>query len=377
MIRILVLYSFVSLSAFSQQREAWMNRPASQWPTIALVNEVLYKNGDTYEDPSLREIGYAGTGFLIDTGSDTIAATAKHVLWIARNRKSNAVTINGDLEKWIMRTRNNSDAILMDKLLNEDIKEILFGESTILERDWLFFSIKGSARNIHPLKPRYTTLQPGEKVYRISNPYSSNTTVVYESKVIRTEGNDIFLETDTTRLKPGASGSPIIDKDGFLVGIMSSAFGDPKTGKDVEIAVSTSYLQDFLQGKEELSRPKKSVYEKLYTITQENGVEAALDSFNVLSGQKENYFIYNLRIANQELSRLGNKLLETGKIHDAVKVFELNVTKHEGWFEWNDLGKGYVLLNEKGKAINAYSKSIEIYKNEEAIDALKKLESSK
>jgi hypothetical protein len=350
-----------------------MDRPSGQWPSIALVNEVLYKNGDSYEDPSLRKIGYAGTGFLIDTGSDTIAATAKHILWIARNRKSNMVTINDDLEKWIMRLRDSSDAIGMERLLNDDHKEILFGESTILERDWLFFSIKGSTRNIHPLKPRYTTLQPGEKVYRISNPYQSKTTVVYESKVIRTEGNDIFLETDTTRLKPGASGSPIIDKDGYLVGIMSSAFGDTKTGKDVEIAVSTSYLQDFLHGKKELNRPKKSIYEKLYTITVESGVEAAIDSFNVLSSQNENYFIYNLRIANQELSQLGNKLLETGKIHDAVKVFEFNVARHEGWFEWNDLGKGYVLLNKKGKAKKAYNKSLEIYKNEEAKSALKKL----
>ena len=377
MIKIIAILSVMPFAVFSQKKETWIEKPKEQWPTIALVNEVLYKNGDTYEDPSLREIGYAGTGFLIDTGKDTLAVTAKHVLWIARNRKSNTVNINDDLEKWIMRPKSSTNVILMDKLLNEDNKEVLVGEeSTIMERDWLIFSIKKTPKEVHPLKVRYIPLKPGEKIYRISNPYQSKTTVIYESRVIRTEGTDIFMETDTTRLKPGSSGSPVIDANGYLVGIQSSAFGDPKTGKDVEIAVSTSYLQAFLQGKKGYNEPKKSVSEKLYAIIKKEGVDAAIDTFKKMNATKEDYFIYNLRIGNQELSRLGSKLLETGEIISAVKVFEFNVNMHPGWDAWNDLGRGYVLLKEKDKAKEAYEKSMKLYKNEEATEALEKLKSS-
>ncbi len=377
MIKIIFILSLMPLAVLSQTKEPWIEKPIEQWPTIALVNEVLYKNGDTYEDPSLREIGYAGTGFLIDTGKDTLAVTAKHVLWIARNRKSNTVSINDDLEKWIMRPKSSTNVILMDKLLNEDNKEVLVGaESTIMERDWLIFSMKKAPKEVQPLKLRYTPLKPGEKIYRISNPYQSKTTVVYESRVIRTEGTDIFMETDTTRLKPGASGSPIIDANGYLVGIQSSAFGDTKTGKDVEIAVSTSYLQAFLQGKKGYNEPKKSVYEKLYAIFKREGVDVAIDTFKKMTVTKEDYFTYNLRIGNQELSRLGSKLLETGEIKSAVKVFEFNVNMHPGWDAWNDLGRGYVLLKEKGKAKEAFEKSLKIYKNEEAMEALEQIKSS-
>jgi hypothetical protein len=377
MVKIILILSFMPLAVLSQKKESWIEKPIEQWPTIALVNEVLYKNGDTYEDPSLREIGYAGTGFLIDTGKDTLAVTAKHVLWIAKNRKSNTVNINDDLEKWSMRPKSSTNVILMDKLLNEDKKEVLFGaESTIMERDWLIFSIKKASKEIQPLKLRYIPLKPGEKIYRISNPYQSKTTVVYESRVIRTEGTDIFIETDTTRLKPGASGSPVIDANGYLVGIQSSAFGDPKTGKDVEIAVSTSYVQAFLQGKKGYNEPKKSVYEKLFAIFKKEGVDVAIDTFKKMTATKEDYFTYNLRIGNQELSRLGSKLLETGEIKNAVKVFVFNVSMHPGWDAWNDLGRGYVLLKEKGKAKEAFEKSMKIHKNEEAANALEKLKSS-
>lgn len=370
--RIFILLSLVSYATFSQQPEEWARKPREQWPVIALVNEVLYKNGDSYEDPRLRQIGYAGTAFLVDTGQDTLAVTAKHLLWVARNRNKQTVSINEDLKHWVMHPKGNDDALVVtDKLLNEDDTEILLGgASTILDRDWLLFSIETASKKIHPLKPRYTALKPGEKVYRISNPYQSGATVVHESRVVRTEGWDILMEPDTTWQNAGASGSPVIDANGYLVGIMSSLFGDPKTGKTVEIATSTAYLRDFLRGKEDLNKPKLSVYEKLYTIVQNDGVDAAIRTFTKMTRNEKNYFIYNLRTSERELSRLGHKLAETGKFAEAVKIFELNLRWKPSWFAWNDLGKGYALSGEKQKAIQAYESSLAIYKNEEATKAL-------
>ncbi len=56
----------------AQPQEEWVDLPVSKWPTIALTKHVQYQNGDTYIDPAFA---YAGTGFLIDTGTDTLAAT--------------------------------------------------------------------------------------------------------------------------------------------------------------------------------------------------------------------------------------------------------------------------------------------------------------
>lgn len=63
--------------AFSQVREPWVGNSKDQWPTISLVNDVLYKNGDRHQDPS---VSYVGTGFLLNTGKDTLLDTPDSIL---------------------------------------------------------------------------------------------------------------------------------------------------------------------------------------------------------------------------------------------------------------------------------------------------------
>jgi hypothetical protein len=146
---------FFPLLGYAQTREPWIDLPPAQWPTIGLINEVQYKNGDRYIDPSFR---YAGTGFLINTGTDTLAATAKHILWVAKNKQSSGVSINAQLQQWTMRPKGNTrDLAIMNQLLNEDPNEKLEGAgSSITERDWIVFSVKKSSPNLYPLKPRFT-----------------------------------------------------------------------------------------------------------------------------------------------------------------------------------------------------------------------------
>ena len=151
-------------SLFSQIKEPWIIRPQNDWPQIAMTNNIQYKNGDRYIHPSFA---YAGTGFLINAGSDTLAVTAKHILLVARNKKSNAVTINKELLHWTMKPKMNfSDSVVIDKLINDDTTEIIEGgNSSIFERDMLVLSIKKASRNIYPLRVRYTTPRIVEKVY--------------------------------------------------------------------------------------------------------------------------------------------------------------------------------------------------------------------
>ncbi len=197
----LLLY-LCPLTISAQVKEPWIDKPVSDWPQIALTNQVLYKNGDRYIDPSFK---YAGTGFLIDNGRDILAATAKHILWIAKNKKVNSTEINADLNQWIMAPKGNtSDSAIIGSLLNEDSSERLEGNaSTILERDWLVFNVKKSSTRLYPLKPRYTPVQPGEKVYILSCPYQDSVGTVYNGKVYRKLGMDILIQHDMGTQKPG------------------------------------------------------------------------------------------------------------------------------------------------------------------------------
>ena len=251
-----LIFFMFPLTCFSQQKEKWTTYPKQQWPPIALTNNVLFKNGDRYIDPSFT---YAGTGFLIDNGTDTLAATAKHVLWIAKNKKATTVQINHDMQQWIMKPKGSTkDSVLIDKLINEDSAEILEGQaSTIIDRDWLVFSVKNVVGNIVPLKPRYSPLVTGEKVYIPGCAYNDSTCMVYEGKVLRKEGMDILIECNMKEHMGGSSGSPVIDANGFLIGILSSGAMDNKTGKNVTIAVSTEYLYNVLHNKTALNTPKK------------------------------------------------------------------------------------------------------------------------
>src|SRR6476620_7647193 len=100
---------------------------------------------------------------LVNNGTDTIAVTAKHILLIARNKKTNSVSINNDLLLWSMKPKGNvTDSAVVNKLINDDTSEIIEGtQSSIFERDMLVLSISKASKNIYPLKPRYSTPRNG------------------------------------------------------------------------------------------------------------------------------------------------------------------------------------------------------------------------
>ena len=282
----LLLY-LCPLTISAQVKEPWIDKPVSDWPQIALTNKVLYKNGDRYIDPSIK---YAGTGFLIDNGRDILAATAKHILWIAKNKKVNGTEINADLNQWIMVPKGNTrDSAIIGSLLNEDTAERLEGStSTILERDWLVFSVKKSSTRLYPLKPRYTPVKAGEKVYILSCAYQDNVCTVYNGKVYRKLGMDILIQHDMGTQKPGSSGSPVIDANGYLIGVISS--GTTIDVGEVAVAISTEYLKDILDKKPGLNEPKKDYGELIFNTVIEGGTVKAIRQYRSLTKNPDNYY---------------------------------------------------------------------------------------
>lgn len=374
----LLLLLFLSTLSFAQIKEKWINSPKEEWPQIALTNHVQFKNGDRYVDPSYS---YAGTGFLINTGEDTLAATVKHILWVAKNKSSRTVQINEDLKQWAMIPKGSFiDSALVDKLLNEDSTEILEGAgSSILERDWLVFSLKYSSPNIYPLKPRYTPLNNGEKVYMISSAYSDSIATVYNGSVVRKLGMDILIDLNTKPESSGTSGSPIIDSDGYLIGIVSQTTSDNKTGKSLTVAISTEYLFDVLNKKAGLNSPKKDYGELLLKTVLERGTKKAIQKYTDLTNNPQNYYDYNLRSANRNgLREVGEKLIQMNRIKDAIEILEFNVQMNRHYFfNYNLLAKAHLLDGNKNKAEKYYQVSTTKFQDKNENEAFKALEEMK
>ncbi len=361
--------------SFPQAIEDWIKAPKDQWPQIALTNHVQFKNGDRYIDPSLS---YAGTGFLIDTGNDTLAATAKHVLWIARNKRTKTVQVNRDLMNWIMKPKGKSgDSVAIDRLINEDSTEILEGGlSTILERDWLVFTVKNAPADIHPLKPRYTVVRPGERVFIIGYSYSETDQRIHEGKVLQRFGMDILIEQDTGYPLPGTSGSPVVDTNGYLIGILSSSSTDPGTGKNLAVAVSTEYLRDVLKQKDNLNAPKKDYGDLILQTVLRNGTDQAIQQYTDLTTDPQNYYIYNLRSANRNgLREAGEKLMDLKRYQDAIDILEFNIVINPLYFDdYNLLASAWLLSRNKEEAIKNFRISTTLYDDREENEAFKELE---
>lgn len=371
----LVLMLFPA-AGFAQAKESWIGKPVNEWPKIAMVNQVLFKNGDRYIDPSFK---YAGTGFLIDNGRDTLAATAKHILWIAKNKQSRGTVLNAALKEWVMKPKDESqDSAVLNKLLNEDPAEQLEGKgSTIQDRDWIVFSIKKSSPALYPLKPRYTPVRAGEKVYILSCAYDDKSCTVHEGKVYQKLGMDILIQRDMRTHKGGCSGSPVIDANGYLISIISGSAGS-RAG-NVSVAISNEYLKAILDKKPNLNSPKKDYGELIYnTVLRENSA-AAIRQYKTLVKDPENFYNYNLRSPNRNgLRETGEKLMAQGRNADAVNILRFNLKVSASFYEnYNLLARAELANGNNAGAIKAYQASVKANRDRsnEAYAALEKLHS--
>lgn len=222
-IRIIVM-TILGLSLVSpapaQQSEKWIDKPQNEWPQIAMINQIEYVD---------KKFPIAASSFLLDTEKGIFAVTAKHVLTYFKSDSMTSVSFGDSLKSWTMFPKNNpADSVVIDALINENPDEPInrLCPSSV---DWLLFSIKSKSENIQPLKFRTDPLQPQEKVYIIGWRYSDKDCpqVVYEGNYVETQGGAVIILTKTLQdnRTPGLSGAPVIDSNGFLIGIMSQKYG--------------------------------------------------------------------------------------------------------------------------------------------------------
>ena len=203
----------------STDSEQWIEKPQSEWPLITMINQIEYTD---------KNHPVAGCGFLLDTGDEILAATAKHILTYFKSETMKSVCFNNTLKLWKMFPKNNpDDVVIVDKLINEKPEEPL--ERIPSEIDWLLFTIKQRSPNIQPLKFRPGPVKKGERVYIVGWRYTDKDCpqVVYEGNFVRKEKGSLLITTKelSDNTMPGLSGSPVIDSKGYLIGIMSQKAG--------------------------------------------------------------------------------------------------------------------------------------------------------
>ena len=216
----LILGFGLASAASAQPAEKWIAKPQAEWPQITMVSRIEYVD---------KSFPVAPCAFLLDTGKNILAVTAKHVLTYFKSEAMTTVSFGDRLKSWVMFPKNNpADVVVVDALLNEDPEEAIdrLIPSTV---DWLLFSIKSRSENIQPLKFRPGPLRPGEKVYIIGWRYSDKDCpqVVYEGNYVESIDGSVIISTKllADNRTPGLSGAPVVDSEGFLIGIMSQKYG--------------------------------------------------------------------------------------------------------------------------------------------------------
>jgi hypothetical protein len=211
-------------------RTAWIDRPQDQWPPIAMVNEVRYI--DQY-------FPVAGCSFLLDTGSDTVAATAKHVLIYFKSDSMQTISFNSTLVSWIMHPKDSpADSVVVGRLINEDpLERIEYAPS---RNDWLLFEILEASPDIEPLRFREKPLDKGETVYIVGWRYADveRPQRIYQGQVVDWTDGEVIVSTKelASNTIPGLSGAPVIDSDGHLIGLMSQKDGELERLAGIEYA---------------------------------------------------------------------------------------------------------------------------------------------
>ncbi len=209
----------------------WMAKPQSEWPQITMINQIEYTD---------KNHPIAGCGFLLDTGDEILAATAKHVLVYFKSANMKTVSFDNTLRLWRMFPKDNpDDVVVVGELINEDKQELL-GDAPV-GQDWLLFTLKERSPDIQPLKMRSGPIQEGETVYIVGWRYSDKdcSQVIYEGNYVRSEEGSHLVTTRelSDNTMPGLSGSPVIDSRGYLLGLMS------QKAEKMERVSSTDYLR--------------------------------------------------------------------------------------------------------------------------------------
>ncbi len=102
---------------------------------------------------------------------------------------------------------------------------------------------------------------------------------------------------------------------------------------------------------------RESIAEVLFKTITDNDVQSAIKHYHSL--KKNHPLSYDF--AELELNRLGYRLINLGRIKDAIEIFKLNVESYPDAFNtYDSLGEAYMIDGQKELAIENYKKSVKL-----------------
>lgn len=236
-----ILFIILSINACTNKnksaiREEWIDDPVSEWPELVFTNDVEFTD-TTYS-------GLANA-FLVDTGKDTLGITCKHIFLAFTQHDLPTIDLGQDFVRWKVYQKGNRDKfMLFDRMINKNSDEMVDAFNTLKSRDWLLFGVNNIPEGFTPLKIRHDPAQKGEYIYAIGWPYrqKEGSPSLVKMEVFSNEGPYYYVTTISENVDPaGRSGSPVIDANGYLVGIVSGSEGR------MGVIGNVSYLNEFLK----------------------------------------------------------------------------------------------------------------------------------
>ncbi|MDF2176734.1 serine protease [Aliiglaciecola sp. CAU 1673] len=196
---------------------------------------------------------FVGNGFLLSYKDMLYGVTVKHSLFEVKLPAPKSTDIAPHIESWVLSPRSMpTKSVKFGQLLNADANEVL--DMKTLEKDYLLFSINGPAEALRPLTLRETPVEIGEELTAIGCTYLSaedcqndrytGTFKGYSEHNLRIH----FDGVDMSKLR-GLSGSPVLDKQGKVVGIVSNVL-PAEDGEGMDFAPARlDYLLNILSAR--------------------------------------------------------------------------------------------------------------------------------
>ncbi len=184
-----------------RDKPVWAGRNSAQWPVMALFNDIMIK-------PNIKYDG--ATSFLMRLPNDAVVGvTVKHYI---DDSVPKLEELNDKISRWAVYSRGASRQILLGNLaMKKPVPDDL---------DLVILQVK--SRSLAPyeiLNPRRKHLVRGEKVYLMDA--RQGTQIAHECSVIEIlPDKRIFNYRPPEGLKSGGlSGAPILDQDGYVIGV--------------------------------------------------------------------------------------------------------------------------------------------------------------
>jgi CubicO group peptidase (beta-lactamase class C family) len=118
--------------------------------------------------------------------------------------------------------------------------------------------------------------------------------------------------------------------------------------------------------------PKMPIVSMLEKTITEKGIDAGIAEYRDLKAKQSAKYDFS----EPQLNQLGYRLMQAGKLKEALEIFKLNVEAYpKGFNTYDSLAEAYANMNERDLAISNYKKSLELNPNNaNAVEAIKRLE---